>query len=202
MGFRSASLAALIVLISASAMAQAPSPPVRIRGTISAVEPDSVTIATREGPKVTLALGEKFGVSSVKAVGIGEIKTGSFVGVAAEPGAGGALTALEVLVFPESMRGTGEGHYDWDLKPGSTMTNATVSGVANRAGGRDLELTYKGGSTKVHVPPGVPIVTIVPAERADLKPGAAVFAVAARGSDGKLTALRLNVAKYGVAPPM
>jgi len=203
MKLRTATLAALIVSFAALALAQAPSsPPVRIRGTISAVSDNSVSIATREGPTVTLALGEKFTVSAVKAAAISDIKPGVFIGTAAEPGAGGALVALEVLIFPENLRGTGEGHYDWDLKPGSSMTNANVSGVVESGGGRDLELTYKDGTAKVHVPPGAPIVMLVPAERADVKAGLPVFAVATRGSDGTLTALRMNVGKYGVAPPM
>lgn len=202
MPYRTVFFALFIAAFAATAALAQNAPPVRIRGTIAAVGDKSIAIATREGPTVTLALGEKFGVSAVKAATIADIKSGTFIGTAAEPGEGGMLQALEVLIFPESMRGTGEGHYDWDLKPGSSMTNATVSAVVAGTSGPDLELAYKGGMTKVRVPPNVPIVTIVPAERADLKPGLRVFAVATRGSDGTLTLLRINVGKYGVAPPM
>ncbi|HKO07561.1 MAG TPA: hypothetical protein VJ487_07580 [Alphaproteobacteria bacterium] len=202
MPYRTVLLAAVVACLAVVAAAQTAPPPVRIRGTIAALDDKSIAIATREGPTVTIALGEKFTVSAVKATDISEIKAGTFIGTAAEAGAGGMLQALEVVVFPESMRGTGEGHYDWDLKPGSTMTNATVSAVVEGVSGRDLELAYKGGSTKVRVPANVPIVTIVPAERADLKAGLPAFAVASRGSDGTLTLLRINVGKYGVAPPM
>ena len=202
--FRTASLAALVVCVAAVALAQtAPAPtPTRIRGTIAAVDAASVSIATREGPTVTFPLSEKLTVGAVKAIDISEIKTGTFIGTAAEPAPDGTLTALEVLVFPEAMRGTGEGHYPWDLKPGSNMTNATVSAVVEGTSGRDLELAYKGGTAKVRVPPNVPIVTVVPAERADLKPGLAVFAIALPAADGKLTVVRMNIGKFGVAPPM
>src|SRR5208282_396760 len=178
MPYRTVLLAAVVACLAVVAAAQTAPPPVRIRGTIAAVDDKSIAIATREGPTVTIALGEKLTVSAVKAADISEIKAGTFIGTAAEAGAGGMLQALEVVVFPESMRGTGEGHYDWDLKPGSTMTNATVSAVVEGVSGRNLELSYKDGTATVTVPPKTPIVTFVPGMRADLKKGQKVFVVA------------------------
>ena len=110
--------------------------------------------------------------------------------------------AIEVLVFPEAMRGAGEGHYAWDLEPGSMMTNGTVTGVVEAKSGRELSLSFKGSSNKIIVPPGVPIVTFAPAERADLKPGAPVMFGATKNAAGELAASRITVGKDGVAPPM
>jgi hypothetical protein len=183
-------------------LAVAQTPPTRIRGTIDAVDGQTLTVATREGPKVSIALPEKFGLASVKKVELSAIAPGTFIGTAAKPGADGQLEALEVVVFPESMRGTGEGHYDWDLAPGTSMTNANVDAAVQSKSGRELTLSYKGGSVKVTVPPDVPVVTTAPAERADLKPGAPVFVVAKHAEDGSLSAAFIAVGKDGVAPPM
>ena len=115
---------------------------------------------------------------------------------------GGELRALEVLVFPEAMRGAGEGHYPWDLEAGSMMTNGTVTGAVEATSGRELSLAFKGGNNKIMVPPGTPIVTFAPAERTDLKPEAPVFFSATKNAEGKLSASRVTVGKDGVAPPM
>jgi hypothetical protein len=109
---------------------------------------------------------------------------------------------LEVLVFPEAMRGTGEGHFAWDLTPSSTMTNATVDSAVQGNDGRSLTLTARGQQIRVMVPPDVPVVTLIPAAMEDLKPGAQVFLTATQGADGTLTAARVTVARDGVVPPM
>jgi hypothetical protein len=125
------------------------------------------------------------------------------VGIASLPTAAGGDGAVAVLVFPPSMKGTGEGSYPWDLKPKSTMTNATVTNAVKDVEGRTLTLSYSGGQEKkITVPDGVPIVTFGPATEADLKPGAAVFIPAQRGADGNLTAAFVIVGTNGVAPPM
>jgi hypothetical protein len=107
-----------------------------------------------------------------------------------------------VVVFPEAARGTGEGHYDWDLGPNSTMTNANVDTVVQGTSGRNLKLSYKGGNNEVTVPPNVPIVTFTTAARTDLTPGKKVFIVATPASQGTYVAQRVVVEKDGVAPPM
>jgi hypothetical protein len=187
-------------LLATAALADGP--PTRIRGTIAALDGATLTIATREGPKVMIMLPEKVSIASMKKLDLGSIAPGTFIGTAAQPGADGELKAMEVLVFPEAMRGTGEGHYDWDLAPGTSMTNANVDAAVQGNSGRELTLSYKGGSVKVVVPPDVPVVTPVPATRADLKEGAAVFVVARKADDGMLNAGFVAVGKDGVAPPM
>ena len=189
-----------VTLFAAAAPAQN-APPTRIRGTISAIDDKTVTIATREGNSVKAKLADNWGVALVSSVPLSEIKQGSFVGIAST-GTDTDRTALEVLVFPESARGSGEGHYAWDLKPQSMMTNATVATVAAASDGQTLKLDYKGGTQTIKVKPGTPIVTFQPGERADAKVGAKVFIPAAKGADGGLTATRVLVGKGGVTPPM
>jgi hypothetical protein len=194
-----AALAACLLAVGAIAQT---APPARIRGTIAAVQGQTMTVATREGPKVDVMLNDPLTVSTVKKVELASITPNTYVGIATRSGANGELRALEVLVFPEAMRGAGEGHYAWDLEPGSMMTNGTVTGAVTATSGRELSLSFKGGSNKIMVPPDTPIVTFAPAERADLKPGATVFFAATKNAEGKLTASRVTVGKDGVAPPM
>jgi len=192
--------AALLACIFNAAHAQN-TPPSRIRGTITAIDEKTMTIATREGPIMKVKLADNLTVNAVLRDKLSSIKPGTFIGTAAEAGPDGKLMALEILIFPDSMRGTGEGHYDWDLKPGSTMTNATVDAAVTGKSGRELELSFKGGTAKVTVPPKAPIVTIVPAKPSDLKSGQKVFLVATKDAAGEFTALRVNYGK-NVAPPM
>jgi hypothetical protein len=177
-------------------------PPTRIRGTIASLKGQMLTINTRDGSKVDVSLNDPLTVTTVKRLKLADIKEGSYVGVASKTGADGSAQALEVLVFPDSMRGVGEGHYAWDLQPGSMMTNANVTAVVKAKAGNDLTLTYKDGTQKITVPANTPIVTFAPAERSDLKPGARVMFGATKSADGKLTASRITVATHGVNPPM
>ncbi|WP_458096996.1 hypothetical protein [Roseomonas sp. WA12] len=176
--------------------------PRRIRGTIDSVSGRDMTVTTREGEKVRIRLAENAGVSALRKLQLSEIAPGSFIGTAAEPGPDGVWRALEVLVFPEAMRGTGEGHFAWDLTPTSSMTNATVDSAVQGNDGRSLTLTARGQQIRVLVPPDVPVVTLIPAAMEDLKPGAQVFLSATPGSDGALNAARVTVARDGVVPPM
>nr|WP_318289990.1 hypothetical protein [Paraburkholderia sp. BL8N3] len=141
-------------------------------------------------------------VSAVKAMQLSDIKPGSFVATVATTGTHGKLTATEVVVFPESARGSGEGHNTWDLGPNSTMTNANVDTVVHGISGRNLKLWHKGGNNEVSVLPNVPIVTFTPAARTDLTAGKKVFVVATAASQGTFVAQRVVVEKDGVAPPM
>jgi hypothetical protein len=193
-----AALAACLVAMLASAQ----TPPSHIRGTIAELDGQTLMVATREGPKVSIALPEKVNLAAMKELDLSAIKPGTFIGTAAQPGADGKLMALEVLVFPEAGRGSGEGHYDWDLAPGTSMTNANVDAAVTGMSGSELTLSYKGGSVKVTVPPTVPVVTPIPATRADLKAGEPVFIVARHNADGTLSAAFVAVGKDGVAPPM
>ena len=130
-----------------------------------------------------------------------DIKAGGYVGTAAVPGPNGTLDAVEVRVFMESQRGTGEGHNPWDLLPESTMTNATVANLAVAPNGRTLILKYKGGEKIVNVKEGAPVVTYRPAEKSLLMVGAKVLIIA-QEKDGKPTALRMTIGRDGFAPPM
>jgi hypothetical protein len=175
---------------------------VRVRGTIASLEDSTLTVKTREGPNAALALTPELKVIGVAAASAGDIKPGDFVGIASLPDVAGRDGALEVLIFPPAMKGTGEGSYPWDLKPKSTMTNGTVMNAVKEINGRTLTVSYKGGEKKLVVPDGIPIVTFAPATEADLKPGATVFVPAKRGADGALSAGTVVVGTNGVNPPM
>jgi hypothetical protein len=192
-------LAASTALFSGPGSAQAPAP-VRIRGELVAVDANSMTVKRKAGGDVKIAIKPDQTVSAVKKIDLADIKPGSFIGTATK-NQGGKLVALEVLVFPEAARGTGEGHYAWDLAPGSMMTNANVDTVVTAVNGRTLKLSYKGGSKEVTVPANAPIVTPTTASRTDLAPGKKVFVIA-NGDPAHLTAARVFVEKDGVAPPM
>lgn len=184
-------------------LAQTPAAkPTRIRGDIVSLNGDVLKVHRRSGDTVSIELQPAATVSAVKTMQLSDIKPGTFIGTAATTGTDGKLTATEVVVFPEAARGTGEGHYAWDLGPNSSMTNANVDTVVQATDGRNLKLSYKGGSNEVTVPPNVPIVTFTPAARTDLTPGKKVFVVATSGSQGAYVAQRLVVEKDGVVPPM
>lgn len=195
------SIAALA--FTTAALAQTPAAkPTRIRGDIVALSGDTLTVHRKSGDTVKIALKADTPVSALKNIKLQDIKPGEFVGTAATTGTDGKLTATEVLVFPEAARGTGEGHYAWDLGPQSSMTNANVDQVVQGTSGRDLKLSYKGGSNSVTVPENVPVVTFTPATHDDLKAGRKVFVVASPASGGTFEAQRIVVEKDGVVPPM
>jgi hypothetical protein len=188
------------VLFSNTAFAAAPTP-VRIRGEIVSLDGTTLTVHRRSGDTVKITIKPDQPINAVKNIKLADIKQGSFIGTATKTGADGKLTAVEVVVFPEEARGTGEGHYAWDLLPGSMMTNANVDTVMQGVNGRTVLLSYKGGSKEVTVPEKAPVVSPVPASRADLVAGKKVFIIA-NGSTGDLSASRIFVEKDGVVPPM
>lgn len=193
-------LVATILGLSFTASAQ--TTPVRLRGAITAIDGKTVTIAVRDGTTANVKLADKWTVNLVTPLTLADVKQGSFVGIAST-GTDADRTALEVLVFPEAMRGTGEGHYPWDLQPKSMMTNANVATVASASDGQTLKLDYKGGGTQtIKVKPGTPIVTFQPGQQSDAKVGAKVFIIAQKAADGTMTAARLGVGKDGLTPPM
>jgi hypothetical protein len=195
-------LSACLFSLTALAQTTPTAPPTRVRGTIEAVDAQMLTIKSRDGQTLAVKLNDPLTVAAMKKVDLASVGTGAYIGTATRPGPNGSLVAIEVLVFPEAMRGAGEGHYAWDLEPQSTMTNGTVSGVVSASSGRELAVTYKGGSNTVTVPADVPVVTFAPADRADLKVGATVFVGATKNAEGQLSASRVTVSKDGVAPPM
>jgi hypothetical protein len=197
------SVVGLAVVVGAPlAWAQEP-PPMRIRGTIERVDGSAYMIKARDGAELKLALAaEKPQIAGVAKASLADIKEGSFVGVTALPQADGTLRAVEVHIFPESMRGTGEGHYPWDLRPQSTMTNANVEKIGASVDGRTLTLKYKGEEKKIFVPADAPIVAYVPGDKSDLKAGSMVFVVAVKHPDGSLEGRAWRVGRDGLTPPM
>jgi hypothetical protein len=185
---------------AAPAATTAPAP-TRVRGTLDKVDGQQIVVSTRSGDKVTLKLADNASVRWIEAIKISAIKPGSFIGTAAIAQPDGTLKALEIQVFPESMRGVGEGHRPWDKGANSSMTNGTV-GDLKVSKGRLLTLTYKGGEQKVFVPANAPIITYEPATTADLKKGAHVIVTASQGADGTMTAMNVGVGKNGLTPPM
>jgi hypothetical protein len=191
------------------AMAQAPAnPTLRLRATIEKVDATSLTVRERSGEVITLVRPAAMAVSEVYPRALADNKPGSYIGTAAMPQADGNQLALEVVVFPEAARGTGEGHRPWDLRPESTMTNATVADLAAAPstvpGGQKLTLRYKDGEKTVIVPPNAPVVSFKPGkadENVLLVPGAKVM-ITAQEQAGKPTALRVIVGRNGFAPPM
>lgn len=197
-----------ITLVQWQAAEAAQSPqgkPLTVRGKIAAVEKDALKVTTSAG-EVMVKLPEDVRVTGVEAAKLSDISSGEYVGTTAVKQPDGTLKALEVHIFPESSRGTGEGHRPWDLTPGSTMTNANVEKVeqapVEKTQEQLLTLKYKGGEQKVVVPPGTPIVKAVPGDRSLLKSGTGVFIPSVRGADGTITATRITAGVGGVMPPM
>jgi hypothetical protein len=176
---------------------------VRLRGTIERVEGPVYVVKSRDGNELNVTLADKALVVAIVKASPSDIRQGSFVGVTGMPQTNGNQKAIEVHIFPEAMRGTGEGHYAWDLRPQSTMTNANVEQTVTEVDGQTLTLKYKDGEKKIIVPPEASIVTYRPGDKGDLKPGVKIFIAAAKKqADGLLQAPRINYGKDGLTPPM
>jgi len=174
----------------------------RIRGTVVSLSGSTLTVKDRDGKTDAIALAQGWKISGVANASASDIKQGDFLGIASVPKAEGGSGALEVVIFPAALRGTGEGDRPWDLQPNSRMTNGTVADVAE-IDGRTVTLTYDNGEQKqISIPQATPVVTFAPAKPADLKPGAVVFISVQRGGDGALTSGRVVVGNNGVVPPM
>ena len=178
------------------------SPPVRVRGTIDHLESEALIVKARDGAELKITLAPNAVVLATVKASLADIKPGTFVGVAAMPQPDGSQRALEVHIFPEAMRGTGEGHFAWDLHPRSTMTNGRVEQPVATADGQILTLKYKHGEKRIIVPPDVPIVFYQPTDKSELKAGARIFIAAAKKqADGTLQAPRIGVGR-NAPPPM
>jgi hypothetical protein len=175
---------------------------VRIRGVIETSDGSKMTVKTREGASTAIALATGVKIMAVAKASIEDIKPGDFVGIASLPKSKGGDGAVEVLIFPAAMKGTGEGSYPWDLKPQSTMTNATVSNAVKEVDGHEITVKVNGKDKTISVADGTVVVTLAPAIAADLKPGATVFVPTERGTDGMLTAGFVIVGANGIVPPM
>ncbi len=189
-------------LAGASALAQKPAM-VRVRGTIQSVNGQTLNVKTRDGAAVTVKLADKAPIHTVVRKSLADVKQGLFVGITAMPQPDGTQKAVEIHIFPEALRGTGEGYRPWDLMPNSSMTNANVESEVMSAAGEKLVLKYKDGEKTFIVPQNVAVVMFAPGSAADLKPGAKIFVVAAKKlPDGTLQAPGITVGSNGVDPPM
>jgi len=193
---------AAIAASSWSALAQQPPTPSRVRGTIEAVDGDMLTVKSRSGEDFKLHMSGDMRVVGITRISLADIKVGSFIGTTTVPGPDGEADAVEVHVFPENMRGTGEGSRPFDLRPNSTMTNATVAESVVGNEGHTLTVKYKDGEKKVVVSPDTPVVTYVPADKSELKAGAKVIAFIKQQPDGSFEANRISVGLNGLTPPM
>jgi hypothetical protein len=193
---------AMVAASSLYAIAQQPPAPSRVRGTIEGVDGDVLVVKSRSGEDVTLHMTGDIRVVGITRISLSDIKVGSFIGTTTVPGPDGIQNAVEVHVFPENMRGTGEGSRPYDLKPNSSMTNATVAESVVGNDGHTLLIKYKDGEKKVVVSPETPVVTYVPAEKSDLKAGAKVIAFMKKLPDGSLETNRVSVGRDGLTPPM
>ena len=197
-------VASFALLLATSATFAQQSPPVRVRGTVEAVDGGILTVKSRDG-KTTykVKLTDNAAVRGIVKAPLTDIKTNSYIGVTGMPQADGSQKAVEIHIFPEPMRGVGEGHRPWDLVPNSTMTNATVAQMVKGVQGDEITLKYKDGDKKIVVVPETVIVTYVPGNKDELKPGAKIFIAGAnKKDDGTLEAASVSVGRDGLTPPM
>jgi hypothetical protein len=198
----SAAFAIAAAVAATAALAQAPDT-VRVRGTIDSISDGTMDVTARDGAKLKVKVADNAVVRTVVAKTVADVKQGEFVGITAMPQPDGTQKAVEIHIFPEAARGTGEGHRPWDLMPGSTMTNANVDSEVAISDGKKLVLKYKDGDKTFVVPDNIKVVLFAPGAMADLKPGAKIFIVAAKKlPDGSLEAPAITVSSNGVDPPM
>ena len=194
-----------VAMVAAStlyAIAQQAPSPTRVRGTIEGVDGDVIAVKSRSGEDFRLRMASDMRLVGIAKISLSDIKVGSFIGTTTVPGPDGGNNAVEVHVFPEEMRGTGEGSRPFDLRPNSTMTNATVADSVVSNDGHTLLIKYKDGEKKVLVTPDTAIVTYVHADKSELKAGAKVIAFFKKLPDGSYEANRISVGLNGLTPPM
>ncbi len=189
------------LLLAVAGAARAAEPPPRTRGTIERLDGDTLVLGTRGGQKATFKLTPDTRIVGATGAQLGDIKPNTYIGTSAAPQPDGTLKAMEVHVFPESMRGTGDGHYPWDLEGANTMTNGAV-GALTGTSGRTMTVNYQGGERKVVVPEDTPVVAFEPADRGIVKPGARALVIAPKSADGTPAAAFLVVGANGINPPM
>lgn len=201
-GFRIGIILGSLVLASAAAQAPGPS---RVRGTITSFDGNVLSVKSREGQDLKIELAPNATFAYMKKVDLADIKPGTPLGTTAVRDKEGRLVARELHLFNPDKPIPGEGHRPWDLEPNSTMTNGSVTSIANArvesADGRELTLKYKDGEQRVLIPAGIPIVMAVDGDRSLVKPGETAYIAVNAAPDGKLTAMRVQVSKDGVKPP-
>lgn len=196
-------IAAAMFVTSFSALPASAQETLRIRGTIESVDGPVYVIKNRDGAEVKLTLSDPPLYVAIVKSSMADIKPGQFIGATGMTQPDGSQKAIEVHIFPESMRGTGEGHYDWDLRPNTKMTNANVEQTVAGVDGPVLSVKYKDGEKKVMVTPETQVVSYVVGDKADLKPGIKIFVGAAKKqADGTWVTPRVTYGKDGLTPPM
>jgi hypothetical protein len=194
---------AIVSLLASSAWAQQSPTPTRIRGTIESVDGKTMSIKTREGTDVKVNMTDDITVIGVAKASLSDIKESSYIGVSGMPQPDGSHKALAIHIFPEAMRGAAEGFRAWDLRPNSTMTNATVAQTVAGVDGQVIDVKYKDGEKKVVVTPDTAIVAFVTGAKPEIKPGAKIIIFGAvKKDDGSLETNRIGVGRDGIAPPM
>jgi hypothetical protein len=202
-----AMIAGCVLTLAGAAWAQQSPAPMRVRGQIEKVDGNTLTVKARDGATMAISVPDNVRVTSLVKATLADIKPNSYIGVTAMPQADGSQKAIAIHIFTEAQRGTGEGHRPWDLRPGSTMTNAAVETTAAGVDGQVLTVKYKSADKtedkKVIVPPDAAIVSFTPGDKSELKPGAQVIIFGIQKQpDGTLTAPSVNVGRDGVTPPM
>jgi hypothetical protein len=196
--------AVFIAFLAAPALAQTPpaGTTMRVAGTVDKLDGNNLTVNMKDSPAVTVVLADNAAVFGVEKRTIADIKPGDYLASGGVKGTDGKIHAVEVRIFPETLRGTGEGQRPWDVKPDGVMTNATVGTVSQSPAGGVIHVKYKEGESEYTVGPEVPILAYVADDRSLLRPGAAIFIVAQKKPDGTLTTGRVTAEKNGVKPPM
>ena len=190
-------LAAAVAIVAQPA---APQPAV-IRGVVASLKPGQVTVRPRTGKPIVVDLTPDWAVQVTKPISVTEIKPGSFIGTTEMPKSETTGRSLEVHVFPPGVK-VGEGHYGWNLRKGSMMTNGTVGQVTVGPKGRELQISYPTGQRKVVVPPNVPVVQITGGDRSMIKTGVQVFLLAFPKPGGGQITGALAIGENGAKPPM
>ena len=196
---RLAIAAALLSVLGGAPVAQSAD---RVRGTVVSLDGTALHVTANGGQNVSITLSPSYRVTALVPAKLSDVQAGSFIGIAADTQPDGTLVAKEVHIFPESMRGAGEGHRGFDLGPQSTMTNGTVGNEVKGASGDTLTVAYKGGEKTIVVPPSAPVVMFAPGDQAMLVPGAHVIVQTQAATGGGLTAERVTGGKDGLVPPM
>jgi hypothetical protein len=203
-GLVTAGLLSVIAAVSPALAQQTAQQTVRVRGTVEAVDGSTLSVKSRDGQTAyKIKMTDNVAIRGIVKAALSDIKQNSFIGVTGMPQADGTQKAVEIHIFPEALRGTGEGHRPWDLLPNSTMTNAAVAQMVKGVEGEEITLKYKDGEKKILVVPETVIVTYVPGDKSELKPGSKIFIAAARKKDdGTLEAASISVGRDGLTPPM
>jgi hypothetical protein len=194
---------AVVSAMASSAFAQQSPTPTRIRGAIESVDGKTMSIKTREGTDVKVNMTDDITVIGIAKAALSDIKQSSYIGVSGMPQPDGSQKAIAIHIFPEAMRGAAEGFRPWDLRPNSTMTNATVAQTVAGVDGQVIDVKYKDGEKKVVVTPDTAIVAFVTGEKSEIKPGAKIIIFGAKkNDDGTFETNRIGVGKDGITPPM